>query len=265
MATFVAARSSTASGSVSTANVVNPTDLAVGDLMIAFVMVEYQATAYSKSGWVNCGAYSNAGGYNDQFTVMTKIADAADISAGSTNWPQTDGAVHGIGVTVVAYRSAGQWLATPVTVGTFTSQTGTTNVTTSSITTSSTKTVVVAGSYLSSYAAAWAGTVSGLTNRINYGIQGYVSQSVWDTTQTVAGTTGPFALNAGNSSSIESNCVVSSVILTLDEEVNQVPNAPTGISVAGAVAPGGNPVASWTHNDPDSNPQSKYQIRWRRV
>lgn len=51
----------------------------------------------------------------------------------------------------------------------------------------------------------------------------------------------------------------------LFEEPNTLPSAPTGLSVAGSIPPGGNPVASWTHNDPDSDAQSGYQIRWRRV
>ena len=54
-------------------------------------------------------------------------------------------------------------------------------------------------------------------------------------------------------------------LMKIGVDTNYLPTAPTGVSVAGAVAPGGNPVASWTHNDQDSNPQSKYQIRWRKV
>lgn len=46
---------------------------------------------------------------------------------------------------------------------------------------------------------------------------------------------------------------------------NVVPTAPTNVSVTNSPVPVGNPVdISWTHNDPDGNPQSKYQIRWRK-
>lgn len=46
---------------------------------------------------------------------------------------------------------------------------------------------------------------------------------------------------------------------------NNLPTAPTSLSVAGPISIGGNPVASWSHNDPDSDQQAEYQIRWRKV
>lgn len=47
---------------------------------------------------------------------------------------------------------------------------------------------------------------------------------------------------------------------------NVLPNAPTGVSVTNSPVPyGTNPSVSWTHNDPESNAQSKFQIRWRKA
>lgn len=48
-------------------------------------------------------------------------------------------------------------------------------------------------------------------------------------------------------------------------DTNYLPNAPTGVSVTAPVVLGGNPTMTWIHNDPDSNPQSKYQLRWRKI
>jgi hypothetical protein len=52
--------------------------------------------------------------------------------------------------------------------------------------------------------------------------------------------------------------------LILDPHVNSVPNAPTGLTATSAVV-GSNLTVNWTHNDPDSDPQSQYQIRYCKV
>lgn len=48
-------------------------------------------------------------------------------------------------------------------------------------------------------------------------------------------------------------------------EFNTLPNAPTAVSVAANVPTTANPVLSWTHNDPQSEAQAGYQIRWRKL
>lgn len=45
---------------------------------------------------------------------------------------------------------------------------------------------------------------------------------------------------------------------------NVLPNAPTNVSATDTAHQNPVPV-SWTHNDPDGNPQAKYQMRWRLV
>lgn len=45
---------------------------------------------------------------------------------------------------------------------------------------------------------------------------------------------------------------------------NSLPNAPTNLSPAAiTVALGSNVPVSWTHNDPEGDPQAQYQLRWR--
>lgn len=47
---------------------------------------------------------------------------------------------------------------------------------------------------------------------------------------------------------------------------NIVPLAPTGVAVTNSPVPNGDPAnVQWTHNDPDGDPQSKYQLRWRKL
>lgn len=47
---------------------------------------------------------------------------------------------------------------------------------------------------------------------------------------------------------------------------NNLPLAPINIQVTNAPVPGGDPAnVQWTHNDPDGDPQSKYQLRWRKL
>lgn len=44
------------------------------------------------------------------------------------------------------------------------------------------------------------------------------------------------------------------------------PTAPTGLTVTGSPAANGSPITlSWTHNDPDGDPQTKFKIRWRKI
>lgn len=46
---------------------------------------------------------------------------------------------------------------------------------------------------------------------------------------------------------------------------NNLPTAPTGLTTNSPVTINTNLTANWTHNDPDANPQSKYQIRYRQI
>lgn len=48
---------------------------------------------------------------------------------------------------------------------------------------------------------------------------------------------------------------------------NRPPDAPTGLSISSEQVRAGKQGAtiSWTHNDPDSDPQTQYRFRWRRV
>ena len=49
-------------------------------------------------------------------------------------------------------------------------------------------------------------------------------------------------------------------------DLNAMPNAPTNVAVTNSPVPSGTSVnVQWTHNDPDSDPQSKYQLRWRKL
>lgn len=45
--------------------------------------------------------------------------------------------------------------------------------------------------------------------------------------------------------------------------LNEFPLAPTGLSVQNGMYVVRRAKASWTHSDPDGDPQSKYQLRWR--
>lgn len=46
---------------------------------------------------------------------------------------------------------------------------------------------------------------------------------------------------------------------------NSLPSSPTGLSATNPIKNGGPANLSWTHNDADGNPQSGYQIRYRRT
>lgn len=46
---------------------------------------------------------------------------------------------------------------------------------------------------------------------------------------------------------------------------NALPLAPTGVSPVTPVTVGSQISLSWTHNDPDADPQGKYQVRYRKV
>lgn len=49
--------------------------------------------------------------------------------------------------------------------------------------------------------------------------------------------------------------------LYVDVQTNYAPNAPTGLAPSGALATHTGLVASWTHSDPEADPQSYYQVK----
>lgn len=56
-----------------------------------------------------------------------------------------------------------------------------------------------------------------------------------------------------------------SLTMALSVDLNTLPNAPTSVLVENSPVPVGVPgIVSWQHEDPDGNPQAKYQIRWRK-
>lgn len=49
-------------------------------------------------------------------------------------------------------------------------------------------------------------------------------------------------------------------------KLNQLPTAPTSVQISGTPRAGKQGATiSWTHNDPDGDPQTKYKFRWRKV
>lgn len=86
-------------------------------------------------------------------------------------------------------------------------------------------------------------------------------------TSTLAGTTFSDATNVmywSNGDSLPQTTYSNETTFQLSfDPPNALPNAPTGLSTP-TMTEGTQGAVSWTHNDPDSNPQAKYQLRWRR-
>lgn len=66
--------------------------------------------------------------------------------------------------------------------------------------------------------------------------------------------------SATMSSGVRSGNGLATIKITVE---NVIPNAPT-VAAADSVAVGAPLNVSWTHNDPESNPQAKAQVRWRK-
>lgn len=75
----------------------------------------------------------------------------------------------------------------------------------------------------------------------------------------------PRKVVSGNTASPTTNNTTYEWQFAVEFDNTKPPTAPTGVSVAGNVPIGGNPTMSWTHNDPDGDAQTKYQIRWRKT
>lgn len=92
MATTLATKQATASG---TPNVTatHPTSLAVGDMMIASVSCVTSGgnshTYATPTGWTNIGTPNSGANNNTVMYMFAKIAEASDVSAGSTTFTAT--------------------------------------------------------------------------------------------------------------------------------------------------------------------------------
>jgi hypothetical protein len=69
----------------------------------------------------------------------------------------------------------------------------------------------------------------------------------------------------GNNVGMPTIAIADSLSIRLGVDLNVLPTAPTATTTNSPVTVNTNLTANWTHNDPDANPQAKYQIRYRQT
>lgn len=237
------------------ASVTVPAGTVAGDLLLIIIGI-YSSQVAAPAGFtaVTYAASSGSGTYTDYSNMFWKIAVTGDL--GSTISLSTGSGYLGQVLAVFT----GHDPTSPVTAN---SQGGsTTSITVPALTTTKAgKRFVFLTQMANSSSVPTLSVPAGWSIQQSIGGASGYHAIMLASSNTANEAAGTFSSVGGGSNLVGGNVGVHFSV----NNGNVLPNAPTGLASNSPVMKGNPLNISWTHNDPDANPQSQYQIRYRAV